>query len=123
MGGKWPAFAVRSILAFSRTSPKLSAEVGERLCQRATGGSSRSMVHGLFSGTKPAYVDPGFASDRDRFRLEWKGEFLLCVAVERKTHLLMSSAPIGYLTAKPFSWPFPDSRSEAVLGAQGVPWN
>ena len=53
-----------------RTLPKLSAEIGERFCQRAIGGRSRGMVRGLVSGTKPVYVDPGFATDRDRFRLE-----------------------------------------------------
>ncbi len=28
------------------------------------------MVCGLFSGAKPAYIDPGLATDGDRFRLE-----------------------------------------------------
>ena len=53
-----------------RTLPKLSAEVGKRLFQGAMRRSSRGMMRGLVGGTKPVYVDPGFATDRDRFRLE-----------------------------------------------------
>jgi hypothetical protein len=62
----------RSRLAyvFARTFPKFSAEVGKRLRQRATGGGSSVMAQGLIGGTKPAHVDPGFASDRDWFRRE-----------------------------------------------------
>ena len=84
---------------FVRPFPKLSADVGEGLCEKATGGSSSGMAQRLIGGTKPAHVDPSFASNRDWFRLKREGEFLLCVAVERKTHLLTSSVTSGNLTA------------------------
>ncbi len=50
---------------FARAFPKLSADVRKRRRQRSLGGSSRRSAHGFFGGTKPAHVDPGFASDRD----------------------------------------------------------
>jgi hypothetical protein len=114
MRRKWPAFGERSVLAFGGVSSKLPTEVGERLRQRAMGGrGTRVFVRGIFGGTKPTHVDPGFAADRDRFRLEWEGEFLLCLAVEGKAHLFMSSVTIDHFTALPPCRLFPNSRSAA----------
>lgn len=60
---------LRSRLAyvFAQAFPKLLAEIGERFCQRTLGGSPGGLVYRLFDGTKPAHVDPGFASNRGRF--------------------------------------------------------
>ncbi len=53
------------------------------------GGSSGGLMRGFFGGTKSAHVDPRFASDRDGFRLEWTGEWVLVGIVESEGHLVL----------------------------------
>ncbi len=45
-------------------------------------------VHRIVPCRKPAHVDPGFASDRDWFRLERAGDVVL-VRVEEEIHLVL----------------------------------
>ncbi len=45
-------------------------------------------MRGLFGGTKSAHIDPRFASDRDGFRLELTGEWVLVGSVEEESHLV-----------------------------------
>jgi hypothetical protein len=52
------------------------------------GDSSGGLMRGLFGGTKSAHIDPRFASDRDGFRLELTGEWVLVGSVEEESHLV-----------------------------------
>lgn len=53
------------------------------------GESSCGLMRALFCGTKSAHVDPRFASDRDGFRLELTGEWMLIGIVESEGHLVL----------------------------------
>jgi len=86
--GKQMGERSRSDYVLFRTLPKLPTEVGKWLRQRAIGGSSRGMLQGLFSGTKPVYVDPGFATNRVQFRRDRSGESRLCRVLWDEIHLV-----------------------------------
>jgi hypothetical protein len=66
MDGVWSRLAY----VFVRNFPELLAEVGERFRKRTLGGSPGGLGPKPFSSTQPTHVDPGFAFDRVRFRLE-----------------------------------------------------
>jgi hypothetical protein len=53
-------------------------------------GSARcgGLTQGLFGGTEPPHVDPGFAPDRDRLRRERMGKLVYIGIIEEESHLV-----------------------------------